>query len=201
MQSFRNRARQFLFLAGSFLFIQQTVHAQNIDINLLKAINPQNPNSVVWRGATSSVYPVSIASPIALLATGYITKNKKIETDGWEATGSLIINTAITQGLKYTFNRQRPYISYPGQVFPYSFDTDPSFPSGHTSSAFATATTLSIEFKKWYVVIPAYLWAGGVGYSRLYLGEHYPTDVLAGAAVGAGSAILSHWLTKRFLRH
>ena len=63
--------------------------------------------------------------------------------------------------------------------------------------AFATATTLTLECKKWYVAVPAYAWAAGVGYSRMYLGEHYPSDVIAGAVVGAGSAWLSHWATQK----
>jgi undecaprenyl-diphosphatase len=48
------------------------------------------------------------------------------------------------------------------------------------------------------VVVPAYAWAAGVGYSRMYLGQHYPTDVLAGAAIGIGSAYLSNWLNKKY---
>jgi undecaprenyl-diphosphatase len=56
---------------------------------------------------------------------------------------------------------------------------------------------MSIQYKKWYVVVPAFAWAGSVGYSRLYLGEHYPTDVFAGAAIGIGSAYLSEWLNKK----
>ena len=68
----------------------------------------------------------------------------------------------------------------------------PSFPSGHTSGAFATATILSLEYPKWYVIVPSYLWAGTVGYSRLHLGVHYPTDVLGAMVVGAGSAYLSY---------
>jgi len=114
--------------------------------------------------------------------------------------GSLVINTAITQGLKFAINRERPVTTYPGEVYPYRFDKSASFPSGHTSTAFATATTLTLEFKKWYVAVPAYAWAAGVGYSRIYLGEHYPTDVIAGAAVGAGSAVLSHWLSKKIFK-
>jgi len=53
--------------------------------------------------------------------------------------------------------------------------------------AFATATTLSIPYKKWYVTVPAYVWASSVGYSGRYLGRHFPSDVLAGAAEGIGS--------------
>ena len=187
-----------LLIAGCFSFCQHTA-AQNWDIDLLKSINPQNPNSAVMKGLSSSVYPIAVAAPVSLLVAGYIKKDMRLKNKGWELVGSLAINTAITQGAKYIFNRQRPYAKYPGQVFPASIETDPSFPSGHTSTAFATATTLSLEFKKWYVVIPAYAWAAGVGYSRLYLGQHYPTDVIAGALVGAGSALLSRWLTSKLL--
>ncbi len=70
-------------------------------------------------------------------------------------------------------------------------DHDFSFPSGHTSLAFSMATSLSIKYRKWYIVVPAFLYAGFNGYSRLYLGVHYPTDVLAGAITGSSSA----WLT------
>ena len=105
--------------------------------------------------------------------------------------GAIGINAVITFSLKYSINRTRPYITYPN-INPYNLQSDPSFPSGHTSYAFATATTLSLQYKKWYVSLPAFCWAGTVGISRMYLGEHYPTDVLAGALCGAGSAWLSY---------
>jgi len=179
-----------------------TVGAQNFDINLLKSINPQNPNSGIMRGLTNSAYPVGAAVPFAQLVAGYITKDKKLQHQGWETVGSLAVTVVVGEGLKYAINRQRPYITYPDAVHPYdASETGQSFPSGHTSIAFATATSLALEYKKWYVVVPAYLWAAGVGYSRLYQGEHYPSDVFAGAVVGAGSAWLSHWLTKKVFKH
>jgi undecaprenyl-diphosphatase len=77
----------------------------------------------------------------------------------------------------------------------------PSFPSGHTSVAFSTATSLYLAYPKWYVAVPAFTYAASVGYSRMYLGVHYPSDVLAGAVIGAGSAWLMYkankWLFKK----
>ena len=74
-------------------------------------------------------------------------------------------------------------------------------PSGHTSTAFATATSLSLAYPKWYVVAPSFIWAGTIGYSRMHLGVHYPSDVVVGALVGSGSAFLCYkanqWINKK----
>jgi membrane-associated phospholipid phosphatase len=193
----KNSLINILLLAGCFCFCKISV-AQNWEVNLLEKINSPNHSSTYFKTASQSVYPIAVAHPLALLSVGYINKNKKMQQQGWQTIGALAINTAITQGLKYTINRERPYEKYPTIIFPYEIENDASFPSGHTSTAFATATTLSLQFKKWYIVVPAYTWAASVGYSRMYLGEHYPTDVLAGAIIGTGSAILSNWLTKKY---
>ena len=193
----KNSSINILLLVGCFCFCKISV-AQNWEVNLLEKINSPNHSSTNFKTASQSVYPISVAHPLALLSVGYISKNKKMQQQGWQTIGALAINTAITQGLKYTINRERPYEKYPTTIFPYEIENDASFPSGHTSTAFATATTLSLQFKKWYIVVPAYTWAASVGYSRMYLGEHYPTDVLAGAIIGTGSAILSNWLTKKY---
>ena len=135
-----------------------------------------------------------------MFTVGLINKDKKLQHQSYKVVGSLLINTTVTLAMKYSINRQRPYDKYPTIIFPYTKEKDASFPSGHTSTAFALATSMSIQYKKWYVVVPCYAWAASVGYSRMYLGEHYPTDVLAGAAVGIGSAYLSEWLTKKLIR-
>lgn len=65
---------------------------------------------------------------------------------------------------------------------------DYSFPSGHTASSFAAASALYFSRKKLW--IPAAVLAGMIGFSRLYLYVHYPTDVLAGALIG----IMMGWI-------
>jgi len=189
---------QKLIIALCCLFFFTVIHAQNWEVNLLNDINPQQPTSSFWQKTSSSTYAVSVAAPATQLIVGFIKKDKNLQRQGWETVGGLAINTIITQGLKYSIKRDRPYEKYPLLINPYTIETDKSFPSGHTSTAFSVATSLSIQYKKWYVVVPAYMWASSVGYSRLYLGEHYPTDVLAGAAIGAGSAWLSHYLNKKY---
>ena len=188
--------KSMLLMATCFCF-QLGAFAQPGEVKLLDRINPDKPTSDFWIGMTNSVYPVTVATPVSLLATGYAKKDAALQKKGWMALGSVVTNVVVTQGLKKITVRQRPYNAYPELINYYHFENDSSFPSGHTSNAFAIATTLSLSFKKWYVVAPAYLWAAGNAYARLYLGQHYPSDVLAGAAVGVGSAVISHWLTEK----
>ena len=187
-----------IFIGIICLFVCQISIAQNWEVKLLSNINTQNPNSSFWKNTTSSTYPIAIAAPVSFLTIGYIKKDKALQQKAWSMVGSLAINTAITQGLKQIVKRERPYEKYPTLIFPDEYKSDYSFPSGHVSTAFATATSLSIACKKWYVVVPSFAWATGVAYSRMYLGQHYPTDVLAGALLGTGSALLSNWLTKKY---
>lgn len=193
--------RRLLQLISSIIsfLITTTSHAQNWDINMLRDINPQQPNSFVWKGFTSSAYPVSAVSPVAVWIDAKINHNKKNEYKAYEIAGSVIIAAGATEAMKKIFNRDRPFQKYAG-VFPYQYETGQSFPSGHASLAFATATSLSLTYKKWYVVVPAYAWAFGVGYSRLYLGEHYPSDVIGSVVTGVGSAVVSHWISKKIFK-
>jgi undecaprenyl-diphosphatase len=75
------------------------------------------------------------------------------------------------------------------------------FVSSHASNTFALAIFLSVFFKKniWYFAPLAFFWAALVSYSRVYLGVHYPGDVLAGAMLGAGLGFVFAFLCQKVL--
>lgn len=103
---------------------------------------------------------------------------------------TLIISQTITYSLKALLGRDRPYDILKNLN---TFDIilkDHSFPSGHTSASFAIATAIAFNMPE--IAIIVYLIALTIGISRIYLGVHYPTDVVAGIVVGIGSAVISH---------
>ena len=177
-----------------------SVHAQNWDINILKSINPNPPSSFFWKQASSSAFYGTGAAAAGQLVYGIINDDQQVRQYSFELFISIGASTLFSEGLKTAFNRERPADRYPNEIFVNSPLHGHSFPSGHATLAFNTATTIAMDYKKWYVVVPAYLWAGSVGYSRMYLGRHYPSDVLGGAAVGIGSGVLSHWLTQQIFK-
>lgn len=94
--------------------------------------------------------------------------------------------------LKNRIRRPRPFETVPGLIKRIIPPDQFSFPSGHTAAAFVFATLLS-HFEP--IVMPfVLLWAGGVAFSRVYLGVHYPTDTLAGAVAGIVCASIGLWV-------
>lgn len=135
-----------------------------------------------------------------MLGVGLIMKDSALISNAVVIGASVISSTIITTIIKKGVNRPRPYITYPDIEKVTSAGSE-SFPSGHTSGAFSLATSLSLEYPKWYVIVPSYAWASAVAYSRMDLGVHYPSDILMGAVVGAGSAYLCHFLNKKLLKN
>ena len=108
---------------------------------------------------------------------------------GLQMTTIQVIVTLIVHSIKIIVARARPYNALEG-IIHYKTERDYSFPSGHTAAAFATALLVATNIPAFSVLIfgMAFL----IGYSRIYLGVHYPLDVLAGGLIGIGvtSALL-----------
>ncbi len=172
--------------------------AQNFDITTLKSINEKESNfkNRYANFSSNSTIPISIASPLTILSIGLITKDKSLQKDGFAIAGSFVLNTIVTQAAKHSIKRERPYQTYSFIIKRTDADINTSMPSGHTSTAFFTATALSLRYKKWYVIAPSYLYAISVAWARMYQGVHYPTDVFVGALMGSTSAWLGYKLQK-----
>ncbi len=184
-----------------FILMHFSVFAQNTDIEMLRKINLGRDRNLdnTFVFISNSVTPISVLVPISIFFEGYSSRDSVLKNKGLFIGTTLFVSAAATVALKYGVNRKRPFVTYP-DIQKVADAGSYSFPSGHTSDAFATATSLSLAFPKWYVITPSFLWACSVGYSRMDLGVHYPSDVLAGAIVGAGSAFVCYkanqWIHK-----
>jgi undecaprenyl-diphosphatase len=101
--------------------------------------------------------------------------------------------------LKDATHRPRPFVAHP-QIHPLYAVHSSSFPAGHAATAFAGATVLAYVARRAAPVL--FLTAALIGFSRVYVGDHYPTDVLAGAALGllVGIAAIVAWHLVRGFR-
>jgi membrane-associated phospholipid phosphatase len=194
----------FTFVLSLILF--QQGYSQNLDTRILNALNsPYSQTSDrALKFLSNTTKAVVVSVPVSIGIIGLIRKDTDMV---WNAVGlcaTAVVSYGLTQTMKYAINRTRPYDKYPF-IFNKLVEDNPSFPSGHTSSSFALATSLSLEYPKWYIIAPSYIWASSVAYSRLQLGMHYPSDVIAGALVGAGCAYICYkgnlWLKKKYKKN
>ena len=101
---------------------------------------------------------------------------------------AIVVADMITIAFKYFVDRPRPFVRYAQPKVLVPMPHDASFPSGHSATSFAAATMLSFAFPKFAPVL--LILAAAVAYSRVYVGVHYPVDIIGGAALGALVAFL-----------
>ncbi len=182
-----------------FCFISGSVNAQtdNWESRMLQNIadNRTEGKTKFYKTISQSNIVAAIAVPATYFVIGIAEKNTSLKNKDLYMVESMALAQGSTFLLKRIIKRERPSIKYQALI-PLLNASDYAFPSGHTSGAFSMATSFTIACPKWYVAVPVFSYAALVGYSRIYLGVHYPSDVFAGALLGAGSAWVMYKLNK-----
>ena len=190
-----------ILLWSAFSLLSTKVSAQNADIEILRSIYSNSGTIEASKFISHTTTGVALGVPVVMGVVALIEKDDDLFKNALYVGASIGVVGALTYSMKRIIRKPRPYVTYPHLIVPYSSEQSLSFPSGHTSLAFTTATALSLKYPKWYIIAPSYLWASSVGYSRMNLGVHYPSDVVAGALLGAGSAyvtyIVNDWFWKK----
>ena len=165
---------------GFLLFLQESVRNPILD-NIMIFITSLGNGGLIWIAATIALLipkktrKAGVVSAVALL-------------------GSLIINNNIVKNI---VQRPRPFVTFTDLQIIIPTPSEFSFPSGHTSSSFAAAAVFYRHLPK-KLGIPSVILAGLIGFSRLYVGVHYPTDVIAGVLMGILLSYLAEFLVNLF---
>jgi undecaprenyl-diphosphatase len=127
------------------------------------------------------------AAGVALMGAGLALRSRPVLHVAVRFGAASLAATAASQALKRSLTRRRPTSAISGFTALAENPDAFSFPSGHTSAAFAIAAALHRE--PFCAGPVALLLAVGIGLSRVYLGAHYPLDVAAGAALGSATGV------------
>lgn len=169
----------------------------NFEINILEAIR-NSLSCGTLDGIMKFLSAINNHGEIWLAAALVMLLLPKYRRMGAGVLSALLLEVLLCSlFLKPLVGRMRPFTANPSASLIIPPPDDFSFPSGHTASSFAAATAIFIRNKR--LGAAAFILSALVGFSRLYLYVHYPTDVLCGAALGLLSALISDVFINKFL--
>lgn len=134
----------------------------------------------VWLG---TIEKLGLVWVVLAIVVGLVQRSGTVRTVGLAVLTALttFAADAVSFGVKDLTHRTRPFVAHP-QIHPLYVVHSSSFPAGHAATAFGGATLLAYVAPR---TAPLFmLLAVAIGFSRVYVGVHYPTDVLAGAFLG-----------------
>jgi len=151
----------------------------------------------------TDIFLISIC--IIILLYSIITKNISLKYLAITGIIAIIFADIAIGILKVLINEPRPFITL-DNIHLLTNETDPySFPSGHTGNIFALATALGLRWTfniknksiklAWLLIPLAFI----IGFSRIYIGVHYPFDVVAGAVIGIISGLIAIKIINNYL--
>lgn len=160
-------------------------HSDKVLFNWLFSLTAQrNCTMLKWISSSGDGYLYAL---IALLVWFFEPEHGKIFV--YSALLAYAMELPLYIALKNAFKRQRPF-EFPFNTQAHLTPADKfSLPSGHTAAAFLMATLLAYYFPSLLLIV--YVWAIFVGCSRILLGVHYPSDIVAGGLLGWAIAKLS----------
>jgi len=205
---------EFGALAAGFAFADEPVNKFAVDLRTHNKAVSSISSYVTRFGGFYEVYTL-----VGMGVFGTVFKKEKMKTTTLLATQSYLTAGAIQFVFKFLTGRQRP-----GYIDPLTAENDPtfhgpfyqfkktdgqkrdkssysSFPSGHTTAAFAAATVFALEYRdKPLIPILSYTAASLIGLSRLTENKHWPTDILFGAGLGflSGKQVVNNY--HRFMK-
>lgn len=201
------------FLSYSTLFAQykensggqteseQYSFIEKIDISIFREIN-KNRNSFLDNTVPvidRTLLPTAVVTPPLMFFLARSSNSNYDENSAVLLGLSEATSFVATMGLKLAFQRERPFVCL-NDVYCDEASTlgDPhSFPSGHTAMSFSMATSLTLRYPDNPLLIAGmFTYASTIAFGRMYLGTHFPSDVLTGMLIGSGSAVLMYSLRK-----
>ena len=139
-----------------------------------------------------------IAAPVVLFGVGQFGHNAKARETGLLGAEALVDGVVVEQGLKLMTWRERPPADNArGLFYQWAAGVDSSFPSSHSTLAWASAAVIAEEYRSPWVQAGVYTLATGVSLTRVLGQAHFPTDVLVGSAAGW---LVGHYVAKRHHR-
>ena len=174
--------------------------ALGTDHYVMTRVVSKNPgfNQANINASNAIVYSL-VATPVALYGFGRIEQDEHAREAGILAAESMLDGVVVEQGLKLVFWRERPDQDQSrGRFFQSNAGVDSGFPSSHTLIAFSAASALAAEYPNRWVQLLLYTGATGVGVTRVLGRDHFPADVLVGAALGW---LIGHNVVKRHHHH
>lgn len=199
-----------LFLSFQISTAQEVVSQKsfkdtlNFDESLFLKINSSRAKALdfIIPILDKTVFPTAITLPIVSFAISKASDNSYNENSAVLLGFSELTSATVTFTLKNIVKRNRPFVKFKNSY--YNKDNSPtdefSFPSGHSSLSFSIATLLTLRYlDKPLLITASYLYAATIAYGRVYLGVHYPSDVLSGALIGSLSSVLIYSLRKEII--